>query len=285
MGDMDIDLGPTPPSVPQIEKVTLENAPSVVDLLDTVRDLVFALKHLFLQQKILHKHLGYENVLIQRSADDGIKGLVIDLDFPNPTEGSSRDPYGYNTCRSFVFQSQRQLSHNGNAGHKSSFDEDLESLFYVLCWACYGYDHTGRRDKYRPAWMVEWIKTKYASDAASIKHKWARQELSFHVNRYMGCQRDIMEDVINQLRLVIYGTRSSDPEKVYTAILKILESGIATAEHEQCGTANKCPKAASALGLGTYLDRGVHIVDANNGRSSTALAANSAFRGLSRLRR
>ncbi|KAJ7430957.1 hypothetical protein B0H11DRAFT_2210711 [Mycena galericulata] len=250
---MGIPLDETARPVPHSGKYSLENAASAVDLLVAVRDVVLALKHMFLEEDILHKHIGYDTIRMESGGVDarygGIKGVVVDLDYPNSEEGSSRNPQGLGTCRTYAFQSDQQLFGHGDATRESQFYDDLQSVFYVLCWACYGYDHRGRPDKFRPAWMTEWESTRYAHTASTNKQILLSKKIPSHVNRYMGCHRDIMEGVIERLRKTLMDcTSSSDPETLYAATIEILETGISKTSQEQCGSANQCSKVATLVG-------------------------------------
>ncbi|KAJ6585325.1 hypothetical protein B0H19DRAFT_1320808 [Mycena capillaripes] len=167
-----------------------------------------------------------------------------------PTKGSDRS--ARLTEFEYAFQSHQQVTDRTRDSdtHIHTIQDDLESVFYALCWSCYGYDHTGRPDKFRPGWMQEWT-GRYASCARSQKFSFRSSEISSHVNRYMGCQRDIMESVIDQIRRRI-ARAPSDPEKDVTAILDILEKGIAETRKEQCGTTSECSKVLrSAVGAPT----------------------------------
>lgn len=92
-------------------KLTLESACSVVDLLVAVQDVVtskhlqgpisngarlyLVLKKLFLEHQILHKHIEYNNISIRN--DNGVQGVVIDLDFPDLI-GASRSTEEFGLC-------------------------------------------------------------------------------------------------------------------------------------------------------------------------------------------
>ncbi|KAJ7625258.1 hypothetical protein DFH06DRAFT_741304 [Mycena polygramma] len=229
------------PSLCRSVPLRLKNVSSAVDLLVAVRDAVLALKHLFVEHQILHKHIGYNTISVLGDVDNGVTGAVLDLDFPDPAEGSSgRNVKGFGSLTSFAFQSYSQVvDRNEDDAHRHSVHDDLESVFYSLCWACYGYDHTGRPDKFRPDWMEEWITTRHASSARSSKGSFLRSEIKTHVNLFMGCHRDIMEDVIEKIRQEI---RSSDPEEPFAAILEIINKGIEETKKEPCGTTLECSK-------------------------------------------
>ncbi|KAJ7160044.1 hypothetical protein C8R46DRAFT_1106821 [Mycena filopes] len=230
-------------SIQHRSNLRLENARSPKELLIAVQDVVLALKQLFAQHQILHKHITYDNISV-RNDSEGVKGVIIDLDFPDPTEGSSRNPIGLGLCDSLAFQPVKRVSKipfERLAEHEHTLQHDLESLFYVLCWACYGYDHTGRLEKYRPNWMEEWITTRWAQDAISNRKSFLSTPISWHVNRYMGCQRDIMELVIELLRRDLQ-SNASDPEEACTGFLRIVEKGIERMGEERCGSTTECTK-------------------------------------------
>ncbi|KAJ7851591.1 hypothetical protein B0H14DRAFT_2761211 [Mycena olivaceomarginata] len=177
-------------------KLTLESACSVVDLLVAVQDVVTILKKLFLEHQILHKHIEYNNISIRN--DNGIQGVVIDLDFPDLIE-ASRSTEEFGLCGTLAFQSLNRLGSRFSSDKQHTIQDSLESVFYVLCWACYGYSHDGRPDKFRPNWMGRWTETQR-------------------------CQRDILESVIEKIRRKIERQLPNDPEAC-DAILDILTGG------------------------------------------------------------
>jgi hypothetical protein len=105
-------------------------------------------------------------------------------------------------------------------------------VFYVLCWACYGYSHDGRPDKFRPNWMERWTERHSVESIYSEKRSFRSSEIPSHVNRYMGCQRDILESVIEKIRRKIERQLPNDPEAC-DAILDILTGGIEEAREER----------------------------------------------------
>ncbi|KAF8214902.1 hypothetical protein K438DRAFT_2008430 [Mycena galopus ATCC 62051] len=230
------------------KKLTLENACSVGDLLAAVRDVVAILRELFFQHQILHKHIDYNNISIRTDSDHGTKGVVLDLDFPDVTEeGTSRSTDDDASRGSLGFRSVQLLRDLSNeTRHQNTLQDDLESVFYVLCWACYGYDHKGRPDRFRPCWMAAW-KDRYTSSVLSSKITFRSHEIESHVNRYMGCQRDILESVIEKIRTKT-ARLSSDPEKACTEILNILEDGIKESLEEACCTTSECSAMRAANG-------------------------------------
>ncbi|KAJ7830264.1 hypothetical protein B0H13DRAFT_2114639 [Mycena leptocephala] len=227
---------------------TLEDARSAVDLLAIIQDVILVLKHLFVEHQILHRHIDYNNIYIRSDGDNGMKGVVLDLDFPDPAEGSSRSAEGLGLYHSFTFQSVeclRDRRYTDSNPHEHTVHDDLESVFYALCWACYGYDHTGRPDRFRPDWMQQ-EQWRHASSAYSKRSSFRSVEISSHVNRYMGCQRDILEDIIDNFRRRL-GHDSGDPEREFAMFLGIVEKGIEEVRDGQCGIALGCSKVTRSV--------------------------------------
>ncbi|KAF7364896.1 hypothetical protein MVEN_00360100 [Mycena venus] len=206
-------------------KMTLENACSAVDLLVVVRDVVIVLKKLFFEHQILHRHIDFDTISVREDVDS-VKGVVLDLDFPDVKEGSSRSTMGHASCGMFTFHSLKRIRDSYNKEiHEHTIQDDLESVFYALCWACYGYDHTGRPDKFRPDWMNKWMERHAISTAYCNRRLFRSSEIPSHVNRYMGCQRDALESVIEEVRRTLCNI-SDDPEEACAAFMDILEKGI-----------------------------------------------------------
>ncbi|KAJ7143514.1 hypothetical protein C8R43DRAFT_1130591 [Mycena crocata] len=235
-----------------MEKGTLENAVSALELLVAVRDIVAAVEYLLMEHGIRHKHISYNNVRIQGNANDRVKGLLVDLDFPDESHGSSEGKKGFTHCTSSAFQSARLLQGSSETTRMYSFRDDLESIFYVLCWACYGYDHTGSLDKFRPDWMETWRRTSTTRVVAE-KLTLLSQPIKTHVNRYSGCHRDIVEGVIEKFRVKLSSLEGYWADD-FSAILKIFDGGIADVKKESCGIGLECSKFASSDG-GTAMKR------------------------------
>ncbi|KAJ7367312.1 hypothetical protein DFH08DRAFT_837123 [Mycena albidolilacea] len=232
-----MEIGPDRATV-HYAKLTLESACSVVDLLVAVQDVVTILKKLLLEHQILPKHIEYNNISIRN--DNGVQGVVIDLDFPDLIE-ASRSTEEFGLCGTLAFQSLNRLGSRFSSDKQHTIQDSLESVFYVLCWACYGYSHDGRSDKFRPNWMGRWTERHSVESIYSEKRSFRSSEIPSHVNRYMGCQRDILESVIEKIRRKI--ERQLPNEKACDAILDILTKGIEEAREERCGMAAECSKA------------------------------------------
>jgi hypothetical protein len=87
---------------------------------------------------------------------------------------------------------------------------------------------------------------RHASSAYSKRSYFRSVEISSHVNRYMGCQRDILEDIIDNFRRRL-GHDSGDPEREFAMFLGIVEKGIEEVRDGQCGIALGCSKVARSV--------------------------------------
>ncbi|KAJ7608559.1 hypothetical protein FB45DRAFT_946249, partial [Roridomyces roridus] len=202
-------------STPHKAKLSLEQAPSAAELLRALRDVVLVLQSLF-------------------NNKDGIRGVVVNLDYPDPLDGSYNEgEKRFQMCRPLAFQTLDQLRANDhNPTRPGRVSDDVKSLFYVLCWVCYGYDHTGR-----------WVSVRHlnASDeCVRIKRDFEKNEIPFHVNRFMGCQQGIMEGVIDEFRRDILTVGIKDNKSAIIKALKILDKGIDKLGRESCGVGGCC---------------------------------------------
>ncbi|KAJ7643869.1 hypothetical protein FB45DRAFT_1052730 [Roridomyces roridus] len=127
-------------STPHKAKISLDQAPSAAELLRALRDVVLVLQSLFLECKTLHRHIDFNNILIENK--DGIRGVVVDLDYPDPLDGSWMDHVTKEqrdsrcvALRKLAFQTLDQLRANDhNPTRPGRVSDDVKSLFYVLCW-------------------------------------------------------------------------------------------------------------------------------------------------------
>ncbi|KAJ7845910.1 hypothetical protein B0H13DRAFT_1543445, partial [Mycena leptocephala] len=126
----------------QMHKLTLNTATSARHLLCAVRDIVCGdlilftgHRDVFLKKGILHRDLGFNNLLLD---SDSMSGVLIDFDI-TVNQGTTGDFRTDNRA----FQSVKVLLQSEKLGPHDHMD-DLESLFYVLFYVCYGHDVDGR---------------------------------------------------------------------------------------------------------------------------------------------
>ncbi|KAJ7075163.1 hypothetical protein B0H15DRAFT_867716 [Mycena belliarum] len=121
---------------------TLEKAACARDLLCAIRDIVAGHRDGLLEQDILHRDISFSNIRL--SPYEPEKGVVIDWDLAKEmktllagtvTEDDSR-------TGTRAYQSVKVLNGSPLLGHHDNMD-DIESIFYVLCYVLYGFDTCG----------------------------------------------------------------------------------------------------------------------------------------------
>lgn len=106
---------------------------SLYELLEVLRDLVKALKSLYMVGNILHRDIAIKNLVIATKYDDDTsKGILIDFDLALDLDEA---PAVQQTVGSDGFMAIGILS-----GQPHTYRHDLESLFYVFLWLAIGND-------------------------------------------------------------------------------------------------------------------------------------------------
>ncbi|KAK5659148.1 hypothetical protein OQA88_1238 [Cercophora sp. LCS_1] len=107
---------------------------SIPELLEVLRDLVKALRSLYLDARILHRDIAIKNLIIAFQPEaDGPKGVLIDLDGALDLDNVSPvEP---------LIGSDGFMAIGILSGQRHTYRHDLESLFYVFLWLAIGNDH------------------------------------------------------------------------------------------------------------------------------------------------
>jgi serine/threonine protein kinase len=117
------------PSRPSDPKVYVDP-----ELLEVLRDLVKALRSLYVDARIIHRDIAIKNLIItsQHSADSP-KGVLIDFDLA----------LDLNNVRAVepLVGSDGFMAIGILSGRPHTYRHDLESLFYVFLWIAIGNDH------------------------------------------------------------------------------------------------------------------------------------------------
>ncbi|KAJ4321988.1 hypothetical protein N0V84_005035 [Fusarium piperis] len=106
---------------------------SITELLEVLRDLVKALRSLYVDGRILHRDIAIKNLIIPtQHSTDSPRGVLIDFDqAPDLDNVRAVEPL----VGSDGFMAVGILS-----GRPHTYRHDLESLFYVLLWFAIGND-------------------------------------------------------------------------------------------------------------------------------------------------
>lgn len=111
---------------------SIEHFQSKLQFLEAFRDAVAGHKNLH-DIGILHRDISLHNILLGDPADEGNRGILVDLDmaiFLNRTRTNALADLRTGTR---AFQAINILNERGYHRHI----EDLESFFYVLVWVCF----------------------------------------------------------------------------------------------------------------------------------------------------
>ncbi|KAJ7220134.1 hypothetical protein GGX14DRAFT_355215, partial [Mycena pura] len=125
---------------------TLEKATSARHLLCAVRDIVEGHRDSLLELDTLHRDISFNNLLLSLTADDA-RGVIIDWDMAKRMSDlvreQGRGTDGDLRTGTMAYQSVRKLRGDPRLSHHDHMD-DLESIFYVLCYVLFSHDTSGK---------------------------------------------------------------------------------------------------------------------------------------------
>ncbi|KAJ7220158.1 hypothetical protein GGX14DRAFT_515551, partial [Mycena pura] len=125
---------------------TLEKATSAHHLLCAVRDIVEGHRDSLLKVDTLHRDLSFNNLLLTLPADDAC-GVIIDWDMATGmtdlVREQGRGTDGDLRTGTMPYQSVKMLHGDPRLSHHDHMD-DLESIFYVLCYVLFSHDTSGK---------------------------------------------------------------------------------------------------------------------------------------------
>ncbi|TFK69113.1 hypothetical protein BDN72DRAFT_840991, partial [Pluteus cervinus] len=149
---------------------------------------------------VVHRDFNIMNMLLGLDkAPIGWRGVLIDLDMAAlitrreslenmDTRTGSRAFQSVNVLRGYIktikeTQKGKKKTNKGSLEVKPrikpyphSFLDDLESLFYILCWVCYGRDDDGKKLAILPPFLRKWDSEK-ADEALESKTSFLSQSL------------------------------------------------------------------------------------------------------------
>ncbi|KAF7323897.1 hypothetical protein MKEN_00611100 [Mycena kentingensis (nom. inval.)] len=134
---------------------TLEKAETALELLEAAQSIVSGLRQAFREKRVLHCDISFHNLLLSKRAD-GPAGVVIDYDMAMLCSEENAPADARTGTR--AFQSIKLLLQNKYLGAHDTLD-DLEAVFYVLCYVCYGFDKSGELISPAPPPIKSWIDT------------------------------------------------------------------------------------------------------------------------------
>ncbi|KAJ7672171.1 hypothetical protein DFH06DRAFT_87419 [Mycena polygramma] len=178
---------------------TLNKASSGLQLLRAVRDIVCGHRDVFLENKILHRDISFDNLLLASGVEDGV---LIDFDMPKTLAEIMDKAKGDSKTGTRAYQSVKVLHLDPKLGHHDHMD-DLESIFYVLVEVCFGHGEDGT---IVPKDIGHWFSNIKPGFLACVKSTFLRDPLKMIMTRFPEEQKKILRPLMNQLRL-FFGKR------------------------------------------------------------------------------
>ncbi|KAJ6466539.1 hypothetical protein C8R47DRAFT_1223971 [Mycena vitilis] len=176
---------------------TLNNAPSGLHLLRAVRDIVSGHRDILRDKDILHRDISFNNLLLASGEEDGV---LIDFDMAKRLAEIIYTTKGDSRTGTRAYQSVKVLLLDPRLGHHDHMD-DLESIFYVLVHICYGHGEDGRALPILPGHIGHWFSNVEPGFLADTKRIFLRETITMVVTRFSEDQADILEPLMDQLRL------------------------------------------------------------------------------------
>ncbi|KAJ7163932.1 hypothetical protein C8R43DRAFT_1062329 [Mycena crocata] len=180
-------------------KQTLETAKSALQLLCAIRDIVKGHRDALLERDILHRDISFNNLLLSSSTNTNATGILIDFDMAKKMQQilASHVTTGDSRTGTRFFQSVRTLQQIGHHDHM----DDLESIFYVMFFVCYAFDHNGNPLEIPPNDVREWEKPELTPPGlANMKRGFLTGRIASSVSRFVGAEKTIVRNLMEDLR-------------------------------------------------------------------------------------
>ncbi|KAF7323898.1 Ricin B-type lectin domain-containing protein [Mycena kentingensis (nom. inval.)] len=183
----------------------LEKADTALELLEAARSIVCGLRQAFREKPLLYCDINFYNLVLSKCAD-GPAGVVIDYDMAN----FRSEEYALADARTGTraFQSMKLLLQNSYLGGHDTLD-DLEAVFHVLCYVCYGFDRSGELISPAPPPIKSWIDTNLDVDElGDFKFGFMISLVdglpAYPIRRYPSHQRRILGGFLEQAAQVLF---------------------------------------------------------------------------------
>ncbi|KAF7307473.1 hypothetical protein MIND_00541700 [Mycena indigotica] len=184
---------------------TFEEAETAIELLEATRDVVCGHRDALIEKRVLHGDISFNNLLITENSRSPTpspnkpKGALIDFDMARFVLESEEGQFTEGNTGTRAFQSVKLLLENALLGAHDNMD-DLESVFYVLCYVCLAHDLDGRLLNPLPKMIASWTTTQNETTLANVKKGFLREGLGSLVRRFDGDERKIMRECLNDMR-------------------------------------------------------------------------------------
>ena len=203
---------------------------SKLKLLKTLRNAIKTHRFLYIKEKILHRDISKNNVIITESKKvDDFREMLIDENFVKKIgSGRSDARHQTDTMKFMTIQVLQRVDH--------TYRHDLESFFYVLLWMCarrawereFGCRVT---DQPKESILTWWYSGSFKAIAGRKEHAMGVngfEELLDEFSSAFDCVKPLCKEIRGVLfplledGALFTGTPSGPPEKLYDSILKRL---------------------------------------------------------------
>nr|GAT47199.1 predicted protein [Mycena chlorophos] len=178
---------------------TLEKAPTALELLYAVRDIVFGHRTSVLEYRILHRDISHTNLRLS-PYHDRERGVLIDWDLAKWLDGQKMTEHDLRTGTR-AYQSYKLLATDLNLDAPDHWD-DLESILYVVLNVLCNHDATGAPlpDSKTPKAILAWSNTILESwELAPHKFTFLSQRFSWRITRYPA-EAAILRPMLSELK-------------------------------------------------------------------------------------
>ncbi|KAJ3518590.1 hypothetical protein NMY22_g13599 [Coprinellus aureogranulatus] len=130
---------------------------SRLELLYALRDVLIGHRELFMRG-IIHRDISMLNILLgEPGAEEGDRGILIDLDMAAYTENGASYLPADPQIGTRIYQSVSVISAlSTTPPPPQDYSDDLESLFYVYCHIIYDFEQPGVRKKEGSELLADW---------------------------------------------------------------------------------------------------------------------------------
>lgn len=197
---------------------------SIKEYLQALRDAIKGHKSLYHDAEILHCDISVNNIIITDAENDADpRGMLIDLDLAKELKNSRMG--GKNPTGTKEFMAIEVLE-----GRKHTYRHDLESFFYVFLWIIIRHNLASGENLTMDSKLRCWsTRNNVDTKRACMDKLYFRTMLDEFPHEF-----DCLMELAKELRAILFPMRNgglftgtpSDPEKLYTPIVKAFDEAI-----------------------------------------------------------
>ncbi|KAF7300650.1 hypothetical protein HMN09_00950500 [Mycena chlorophos] len=181
----------------------LSDAPCALHFLRAIRDIVIGHRLAFIDRDVLHRDISFNNILITQEcldgSDDGSRPYAVLIDFDMAFSALIGRDAAEGKTGTRAFQSIKILLDQDGYTHHDIMD-DLESIFYVLCYTCCCYDASGQLLRSLPGTFASWLEETKDKSLVKSKQGFILATLDEPIIRFSGPSGRVIVALIEDLQ-------------------------------------------------------------------------------------